>query len=1044
MGNNILDYWYTMEYFNPCWPVDPKKDTDLTEEKLPWAQPNTNPKYRISYDIYLGKVVTDTLTRWFQEELKIDIVDDAERGRTNTCIFAIKVDEKGKYVSKSFAVSTLVWAICKLVSSHSMDQELNDREFEMLQEDIDKQIIEEQQDDEAFIITKDYLRKIFRNVCARLQLPDKLAKYEVWSSEHRDHADKTGAFPPLNPATELMQSFYLKDIKRVQDDPTETVRQYTKALLDTHAGRIHIDCDTAQMRTWADASKFPLGAWPSTYSPSLMQQLGINLAISDEQKIFSVNGPPGTGKTTLLKEIVASNVVQRAITMMSYRNPDDAFQKQIFENPIDQFNKTFYEMDIELSHFGMIVASNNNAAVENISIELPKWIKNDRTGRFSAKSEDYAEHTYFSEVASALLEEPCWGLVSAKLGKKDNIKKLVNRLWWAKDQKTLRHYYDAEPYDSVKACERWTEAKKAFQRALDAVVKERREISYAQGMLRKREEEQEKYRSVKSAEAQKNDAYLRAIQSLNSIEEKLAGLEARLSMEEETCARLKARAPAWKWIFRSLMKKDRIISAWNQSNELVKTLEIEIAERKRSCEDARNDKNLCKRDCDAAAEAVNKQKCILSALQKQLELYQRDFGKNWADEDFWQDISQNEASQSACPWTTASYDKLREELFYQALMLHKAFILHSNAVKQNLNRLFTVWDNKITGDDRNAAYAHLFNTLQLLIPVVSTTFASVQSFLDGIGSEKLGVLIIDEAGQATPQSAVGAIWRTQRAIVVGDPFQVEPIVTVPKALRMRFADEHEIPPDYRLPEISVQMLADHMNRFGGERTLGDNIVWLGCPLVVHRRCLDPMFTISNEIAYNGRMFSKTQVPSLEKKFLLEDSVWLDCKGLEQGNQDHTVLEQIALAGQLFEKAIEVYNGLPDLYFITPFTSVARQLSRMLHKIIRQKSLPMDDSIVNDWVNSHCGTIHTFQGKEAAEVLLIMGCDLDRGKGAAHWVGQKPNIINVAVSRAKYRLGVIGDHTLWSGIAYVQNICEHVPVITVEDWMTNHGGRPIRN
>lgn len=1035
MIKDILEYWYAMEYFSPCWPVDLKNDIDLTRKKLPWVGYQPNPKYRVSYDVYFGRIPVAKLTQWFQEVLNIDSHDDnAEKGRSDTCVFAIKVDEKGKYVPESFVVSTLVWAVCKLVSSKSVSQKLDNREFAALQKSIDEQIVKEQSDDGSFFISKDYLLRLFQKVCALLRLPDEFASYGAWSSEHRDYPDKTGAFPPLNPATELMQSFYMKDIRQVLASPTEAVFQYTEALLNTQTNRIHIDCDTDQMSAWLDAGKFPMGAWPSVYSPSLMQQLGINLAISDEQKIFSVNGPPGTGKTTLLKEIVASNVVQRAIVMMSYRNPNDAFTKQTFQNPIDWDKQIFYEMDRKLSSFGMIVASNNNAAVENISDELPKLISKDRTGRFSAKSEVYAENAYFSEIASELIEEPCWGLISAKLGKKGNLKKLVERLWWEKDQKTLRHYYDADFCDSVKAHERWVEAKRAFQAALDAVIDERKEISRAQEFLNKLGKEQEKYRSVKSTEAQKNHVYLQAVQNLNVFEEKLAELETRLCMEEENCSRLKARIPLWKWFLRSFIKNDRIISAWNYSDELVKTLEIEIADQKRSCEDVRNHKDQCQREWKLSMKALDQQKCALDALSKQVEPYRKSFGGNWADDDFWRDISHNESSQSACPWTNAAYDKLREELFYQALMLHKAFILHSNAVNQNLNCLFAVWNDKITGIDRNAAYSHLFNTLQLLIPVVSTTFASVQSFLDGIGSEQLGMLIIDEAGQATPQSALGAIWRTQKAVVVGDPFQVEPIVTVPKALQLRFADEHQIPPVYRLPEISVQMLADSMNLFGGERTLCDCAVWLGCPLVVHRRCLDPMFSISNEIAYNGRMFSKTQLPSLDKKFLLDASVWLDCKGREKGSKDHAVPEQLDLAGRLFERAIGVYGGLPDLFFITPFTSVARALSKMLCRIIRQEGLPLADKDVNEWVTSHCGTIHTFQGKEAAEVLLVLGCDPHSGKGAAHWVGQKLNIINVAVSRAKYRLGVIGDYELWSGIPHVQNICDHVPTMMAEDWM----------
>ncbi len=74
----------------------------------------------------------------------------------------------------------------------------------------------------------------------------------------------------------------------------------------------------------------------------------------------------------------------------------------------------------------------------------------------------------------------------------------------------------------------------------------------------------------------------------------------------------------------------------------------------------------------------------------------------------------------------------------------------------------------------------------------------------------------------------------------------------------------------------------------------------------------------------------------------------------------------------------------------------------------------------------CGTIHTFQGKEAEVVFLVLGT-LPENVRARDWVAGSPNMLNVAVTRAKARLYVIGNRRVWSGHRYFSELAGALPV-----------------
>ena len=76
----------------------------------------------------------------------------------------------------------------------------------------------------------------------------------------------------------------------------------------------------------------------------------------------------------------------------------------------------------------------------------------------------------------------------------------------------------------------------------------------------------------------------------------------------------------------------------------------------------------------------------------------------------------------------------------------------------------------------------------------------------------------------------------------------------------------------------------------------------------------------------------------------------------------------------------------------------------------------------------CGTIHTFQGREADIVLLVLGSSPGQvGWGSRQWASRTPNILNVALTRAKSLIYVIGNWHDWRRHPFFDVLSEELPV-----------------
>ena len=379
-------------------------------------------------------------------------------------------------------------------------------------------------------------------------------------------------------------------------------------------------------------------------------------------------------------------------------------------------------------------------------------------------------------------------------------------------------------------------------------------------------------------------------------------------------------------------------------------------------------------------------------------------------------------------WNDEELSLLRSRLFLQALKLHEWTI-------KSCPREFTANISVIARFLRGALVEEaeveeVWNALFFMVPVVSSTLASFSRLFAGMGHASLDWILLDEAGQASPQSAAGALWRARRAAIIGDPQQIEPVVPQPAALidtleervRNRDADIRNVDLKKWSPlGQSAQTLADRSAELGTWMDSAGRRVWTGFPLRAHHRCAEPMFSIANRIAYDSQMVqARTSFPHISSP--LGQSRWLDVQGHNADTQlvqeELACLRRCLLAFQQDWPTAYGPNGSREasVFVISPFRKVAWHCRSLL------RSMQFSEERVR------CGTIHTFQGREADIVFLVLGSSPGQaGWGSRQWASRTPNILNVALTRARSLIYVIGNWRDWRRHPFFEVLSEELPV-----------------
>lgn len=1051
-SEDILRAWTALEVLSP---QTFRRETDLVggdrsllawfdKTGLPWEpEEKSRPNKRLFYEVYIGTIemapaIEALLHVYTDKRVEMPSV------KGHCPIATVIVDKTGRPLEEetSANIASFAWGVPVALRGdlHKL-ADWTQQNNELLKE-FRNQLILRDKKSEIVPLTQGHIHGLYQYLVKKLNLenlPTKKPYFAIRKFEY--FASKTP------PESSLLNSFFLEDLAAARSlaRNAKLPNGLLHYLGQKQAGvRIDLLKDTEGLKELLQPGLTPPGRWPGKgrFPLALLQQAAVN-ATEDEKlqtDILAVNGPPGTGKTTLLRDIVAARLIERATVMATYKNPADAFKPTNESFTRSGSKITLHRLDEQLKGFEMVVASSNNKAVENVSAELPS---------IEAIAEDATRLRYFKTISDNVFSRKTWGLIAAVLGNSSN-RYQFSQSFWRDEERGLSTYLNhasgipqivTEPQEDGKqpikrnrlivdqetppgnareAIVRWEKAKSEFDSALKAFREHQSKLqAFYYDMVRVAQlkttlatskedlaKEDERLTSLRYAFTSTLEELKTPSESLKAYNERKIIIGAE---RPGLLARLFRTAPFRNWY-----------EEWVDLHAEIKRAETDIQSLNAKASNLRNTMNETEK---LAAEINANIVSVLSQLEGTVEKIAREkpkLGVAIPDEAFFHGT--HEDIHTGNVWFNKTSSKMRDDVFETAVLLHRAFIdCAANPLRQNLSIFVESFGTRSLGTfQKDALIPDLWSSMFLVVPVISTTFASVNRMFSRLEPETLGWLLVDEAGQALPQAAVGAMMRAKKTVVVGDPLQIEPVVSLPSSLTEEICLHFGVDPLlFNAPEASAQTLADAASSYSASFPSGSGYRDVGAPLLVHRRCNSPMFEISNEIAYSNLMVhAKQTVPD---NHVLGHSKWINVVSQAGQSDKWFPAEGETLIDMLL--ALKRGGVKPDIYIITPFVVIQDNLRKQL----------LDSEILEgwvdkprEWISEHVGTVHTVQGREAEIVFFVLGAQAPSQNGARAWAGGNPNLVNVAVTRAKTSIYVIGNREAWKKAGHFSTLSRFLP------------------
>jgi very-short-patch-repair endonuclease len=307
----------------------------------------------------------------------------------------------------------------------------------------------------------------------------------------------------------------------------------------------------------------------------------------------------------------------------------------------------------------------------------------------------------------------------------------------------------------------------------------------------------------------------------------------------------------------------------------------------------------------------------------------------------------------------------------------------------------------------------LFPKVRKVLPCWAVTSLSARGRLP-FASGIFDLVVIDEASQCDIASALPLLFRGKRAVIIGDGQQLRHVATLPPARDRRLLEKNDLLDTHLDWMYSGRSLFD----LALSRVETDEVTLLRD----HHRSHSDIIEFSNRHFYGGNLRVATKETSLRRpKNMTRAIEWRDVQGrvTRPGAGSWVNAEEAKAVVALLRDLVLERGYTGTVGVVTPFQAQGALIESVISQDRELSTALAGASFLSS-------TVHAFQGDERDVMVFSTVVSFGIEAKTLNWLGSNGNLFNVAITRARAALFVVGDlkACLGSPVSYLAEFAKY--------------------